>query len=73
MSDEELIELVKRYSVLYDMSSVHYRDHSIRNNAWEEIAEQLHTTGKFSIKCNLSHLLTYFLSVGTYTVSNYLS
>lgn len=51
MSDEELIELVKRYSVLYDMSSVYYRDHSIRNNAWEEIAEQLHTTGKFSIKC----------------------
>lgn len=45
MSDEQLIELVKRHSVLYDMSSGQYRDHSIRNNAWEEIAEELHTTG----------------------------
>ncbi|KAI8441074.1 hypothetical protein MSG28_009338 [Choristoneura fumiferana] len=44
MSDEQLIKLVKRYSVLYDISSSQYRDNTIRNNAWEEIAEELHIT-----------------------------
>lgn len=47
MDDEQLIELVKRYTVLYDMSLAQYRDHTVRNNAWEEVAEQMKTSGKF--------------------------
>nr|CAI5818701.1 unnamed protein product [Callosobruchus analis] len=43
MTDEQLIELVKRYPVLYDMNLAVYRDHTVRNNAWEEIAEQMNT------------------------------
>lgn len=50
MTDEQLIELVKRYPVLYDMSLGIYRDHSVRNNAWEEIAEQMNTSSKFHYK-----------------------
>ncbi|CAH4032751.1 transcription factor Adf-1-like [Pieris brassicae] len=41
MNDEQLIELVKQYSVLYDVKLAQYRDHNVRNNAWEEIAEQM--------------------------------
>ncbi|CAF4875030.1 unnamed protein product [Pieris macdunnoughi] len=43
MNDEQLIELVKKYSVLYDMRLPQYKDHTVRNNAWEEIAEQMNT------------------------------
>ncbi|CAF4799017.1 unnamed protein product [Pieris macdunnoughi] len=44
MNDEQLIELVKRYSVLYDIRLAQYRDQTVRNNAWEEIAEQMNTS-----------------------------
>lgn len=47
MRDEQLIELVKRYPILYNTNLAQYRDHTVRNNAWEEIAGEMDTPGKF--------------------------
>ncbi|XP_047022158.1 transcription factor Adf-1-like [Helicoverpa zea] len=43
MRDEQLIELVKRYPILYNTNLAQYRDHTVRNNAWEEIAGEMDT------------------------------
>ncbi|CAG9788476.1 unnamed protein product [Diatraea saccharalis] len=43
MSEEQIIEYVKLYPVLYNKTLGQYRDHNMRNIAWEEIAEQLNT------------------------------
>lgn len=56
MTDKQLIELVERYSVLYNTEMIEYRDHNVRNNAWEEIAELMNTPGKF-------HLFNYLPSL----------
>ncbi|XP_074026074.1 uncharacterized protein isoform X2 [Leptinotarsa decemlineata] len=40
MSDE-LIELVRKYEVLYSPKCKEYKDHLIRTAAWEEIAQKL--------------------------------
>lgn len=48
MSDE-LIELVRQYKVLYDTKCNEYKDHGIRNSAWEEIATTLNKSGKLFI------------------------
>ncbi|KAL3278534.1 hypothetical protein HHI36_024238 [Cryptolaemus montrouzieri] len=44
MIDEQLIELVEQFPVLYDMNLARYRDHNVRNNAWEHIAERMNTS-----------------------------
>ncbi|XP_023018562.2 uncharacterized protein [Leptinotarsa decemlineata] len=38
---EELIELVRKYEVLYNPKCKEYKDHLIRTTAWEEIAQKL--------------------------------
>ncbi|KAF9408106.1 hypothetical protein HW555_012080 [Spodoptera exigua] len=43
MRDEQLIELVKRYPILYNTNLAQYREHTVRNNAWEEIAGEMDT------------------------------
>ncbi|CAG9788474.1 unnamed protein product [Diatraea saccharalis] len=43
MTDEQLIEYVKLRPVLYNKTFSQYRDQTVRNIAWEEIAEQLNT------------------------------
>ncbi|XP_047991826.1 uncharacterized protein LOC125230643 [Leguminivora glycinivorella] len=39
MADEQLIELVRRYEAIYNISCHEYRDATLRNAAWEEIAK----------------------------------
>ncbi|KAM3957815.1 uncharacterized protein ACR2FA_008736 [Aphomia sociella] len=46
LEEEILIEHVKRYPVLYDTTLTQYRDLSVRNCAWEEIAEQLNANAE---------------------------
>ncbi|RZF41329.1 hypothetical protein LSTR_LSTR000043 [Laodelphax striatellus] len=39
MSEDEirLIEVVKRYNVLYDLTATDYKDHTVRDAAWEQV------------------------------------
>lgn len=45
MNDEKLIELVRRYPVLYDLSHAKYMDTDHKNTIWSKIAEEMETTG----------------------------
>lgn len=46
MYDEKLIELVRNYPVLYDLSNPKYMDTDFKNNIWSKIGEEMKTTGK---------------------------
>jgi len=53
MDDEQLIECVRQYEVLYDLSNPKYMDTSYKNEIWSKIAEQLKSNGViFKKKCN---------------------
>nr|XP_022911624.1 transcription factor Adf-1-like [Onthophagus taurus] len=41
MNDEKLIEMVRDYPVLYDLSHAKYNDINYKNGIWKEIAKQL--------------------------------
>jgi hypothetical protein len=49
MGDEELIELVRRYEAIYNIKCKEYRDATLRNAAWEEIATVHGKTGKYML------------------------
>lgn len=50
MNDEKLIELVRKYPVLYDLSHSKYMDTDYKNTIWSKIAEEMETTGKKYIR-----------------------
>jgi len=43
--DEHLIKKVREHEVLYNHRSREYRDHHIRQTAWEAIGKELHISG----------------------------
>lgn len=45
MNDEKLIELVRIYSVLYDLSHPKYMDTDFKNTIWAKKAEEMKTAG----------------------------
>lgn len=47
MNDEELIELVRQYSVIYDLSHSKYMDNTYKLNIWKKIAHQMKSDGKY--------------------------
>jgi len=46
MEDEVLVEAVRRRNIVYDVSSIHYRNNDKKERAWREIAEELNREGK---------------------------
>lgn len=46
MNHEKLIELVRDYTFLYDLSDRRYSDNQRKDNAWKEIAKQLQVQRK---------------------------
>lgn len=50
MDDEQLIECVRQYEVLYDLSNPKYMDISYKNEIWSKIEEQLKSDGKLYLK-----------------------
>ena len=52
--EEEFIEHVEKFPLLYDPSEKDYRNKNVRNEAWKEIG------GPLEISSNL-HLFTYLL------------
>ncbi|KAF5307839.1 hypothetical protein FQR65_LT18321 [Abscondita terminalis] len=45
MNDEKLIELVRNYPVLYDLSNAKYMDTNFKNTIWRKIGDEMKTTG----------------------------
>lgn len=43
---EQLIEKVRQYEFLYNPQFRNYRDQNMRYQAWEDIGQELHTSGK---------------------------
>lgn len=52
MNDEKLIELVRGYPVLYDLSNAKYMDSEYKNEIWGKIGTELNASGK---KIDLLH------------------
>lgn len=46
MNDEKLIEQVRNYPSLYDLSNPKYMDTDFKNTLWSKIGEEIKTTGK---------------------------
>lgn len=44
MKDEELIECIRKHTVLYDLSHGKYMDTDFKNNIWKEIGQEINTT-----------------------------
>ena len=53
MDDEKLIEAVRKYRVLFDISSVAYRNADKKNAAWRLISEELACQGTVKIVYNV--------------------
>lgn len=47
--EELLIEKVRQYEVLYNVKSSNYMDQRMRQEAWEEIGQELKIRGKQQI------------------------
>ena len=43
---EKLIELIKKYPILYDLSHEEYKNVRKKDKAWDEIGEELKENGK---------------------------
>ena len=61
MNDEKLIELVRKYPVLYDLSHAKYMDTDYKNTIWNKIAEEMETTGKKYIIYLYKYYIMYTL------------
>lgn len=70
MNNEKLIELVSEYKFLYDMNDCKYSDSQRKNEAWQEIAEKLHVTGKHIIYLFMRIKLLQRLSVHVVKLDN---
>lgn len=46
INEEKLISEVQRRPILYDKALKGYRKPAIRETAWQEVADELETTGK---------------------------
>lgn len=46
--DEKLIELVRNYPELYDLSNKKYMDACFKNNVWNKIGKELKLEGKLA-------------------------
>jgi len=47
--DEKLIDCVRRFPVIYNLSKKSYKDKIAKDNAWKSIATALERDGKFSV------------------------
>lgn len=57
MNDEDLIECVREYDVLYDPLHEKYRDDDYKNGIWSKIGNKLKTSGEFAIFNHNSFLI----------------
>ena len=46
VKEEQLINLVRTYPELYDLSNEHYSNQIRKNNIWKEISKELEEAGK---------------------------
>jgi hypothetical protein len=63
ISEEELIETVRRYSSLYDPADKYYHDILSKDNAWEEISAILKCPGKYQIIISISDYLIMYVYI----------
>jgi len=57
MDNEMLIEEVRHYQELYDMTHKKYSDNIHKDNIWRKIGSELKTTGRY--KLNLTNITYY--------------
>lgn len=57
INEEELITLVQGYKSIYDQADSDYHKTNVRENIWEEIAEQLHSTGELCLCINIVFII----------------
>jgi len=49
VEDEKLVEMVAKFNCLYDLSCTLYKNQTIKDNAWKEVAEQVKRSGKYIV------------------------
>jgi hypothetical protein len=47
MNDEHLIELIRSYPVLYDLTQPKYMDSSFKTDIWNTIGKEMKADGKY--------------------------
>ena len=72
MSDEKLIELVRGYEELYDMSNKKYSDSYVKEKIWNSIGEELNKSGKIVNFIPQLHSLIVFYSLPIYILFYFL-
>lgn len=68
LEDEKLIEVVAKFSCLYDLASPVYKNQLIKDNAWKEVAEQVERSGKNKIIYKL--LLKIYILLSSKKIKN---
>ena len=61
MEDELLIELVRNYPALYDLSNQKYMDSNFKQDTWKKIKEEMKVDGK--CRGRFSNLATVVVDV----------
>ena len=46
--DDDLINVVKKYRVLYDVHLKDFKNNAIKDNAWQAVGDELGTKGNIS-------------------------
>lgn len=62
MDDELLIELVRSYPALYDLSNRKYMDSNFKQELWKKIGEEMKLDGKFMLYLKVKNLYKCFKS-----------
>lgn len=65
MEDEILIECVRKYTFIYDVTDKGHADMRLLKNTWEEIAKTVGSSGKYNLfSLNIEHfnILLYSLN-----------
>lgn len=62
LEDEKLVEVVAKFSCLYDLASPVYKNQLIKDNAWKEVAGQVERSGKNKIIYKLLLKINILLS-----------
>ena len=56
MEDELLIELVRIYPALYDLSNQKYMDSNFKQDIWKKIGEEMKVDGKYVLYLKVTNL-----------------
>ena len=65
MDDDKLIEYVRKYPVIYDMSHPKYLDNSYKLSLWKKVSSSYRATAIAANSSNVKFVITSLINVTT--------